>query len=34
MVALPQATNVYRDARWPGLPSLAGEPDLARWNRG
>lgn len=29
MVALPQATNIYRDARWPGLPSLAGEADVA-----
>lgn len=29
MVAMPQAAAVYRDARWPGLPSLAGETDIA-----
>lgn len=30
MVSLPQAANTYRDARWPGLPSLSSEPDLAK----
>lgn len=29
LVAMPQAAMVYRDLRWPGLPSLHKVPDLA-----